>query len=283
MPRLMGAKVILDLHDPMPEVYITKYSLEQSHFIIKFIIICERLCISFSNLVITPNIAFRNLFVSRGCHPDKIQVIMNSPEESIFSSDDNVTVNHLNKQEDFILMYHGTIVERHGLATALEAINLLRNKIPNIIFNVYGSGDSFVGTFKSLIVEYKLEDIVFYHGQVSLEKIAEIIKTISLGVIPNKSSVFTEINLPTRIFEYLSLSKPVIAPNTIGIRDYFSKYDLYFFKSGEAESLANSIFYVYNALLTEDFEILKSGISIYQQHRWGQEKQKLIKYINILH
>ncbi len=42
-----------------------------------------------------------------------------------------------------------------------------------------------------------------------------------IGVIPNRRSVFTELNMPTRIFEYLSQGKPVIAPGTPGILDYF--------------------------------------------------------------
>src|SRR5439155_24815829 len=50
-----------------------------------------------------------------------------------------------------------------------------------------------------------------------------------VGIIPNRRSIFTEINFPTRIFEYLARGKPVIAPLTTGIGDYFSKDELVVF------------------------------------------------------
>ena len=59
-----------------------------------------------------------------------------------------------------------------------------------------------------------------------------------IGVIPNRRSIFTEINTPTRIFEYLSQGKPVIAPRVPGIVDYFGPEDLVFFELGDADDLA---------------------------------------------
>ena len=61
------------------------------------------------------------------------------------------------------------------------------------------------------------------------EKIVEAIDECDVGVIPNRRSIFTELNTPTRIFEYLSRGKPVIAPSAPGIQDYFSGDALVFF------------------------------------------------------
>ena len=123
IPKLTGARVILDLHDPMPEVFMTKYNTNHSHPIIKALVALERLSISFANFVFTPNLAFKDLFTSRSCAACKIDVVMNSPDEKIFNTRLTPPKKYLHSPA-FVMMYHGTIVERHGLGTALEAMAL---------------------------------------------------------------------------------------------------------------------------------------------------------------
>ena len=38
LPKLMGAKVLLDVHDLMPELYQSKFGFSETHFLIRFII-----------------------------------------------------------------------------------------------------------------------------------------------------------------------------------------------------------------------------------------------------
>ena len=280
IPRLCGSKVILDLHDPMPEVYRTKYSVSQSHPFIHLLIFLEKLSIWFSSLVITPNISFRDLFISRGCPEFKIHIVMNSPDEKIFSfSPKNIKCKKVNNHK-FSIMYHGTIVERHGLDIALETLNKVRNKIPNIVFHVYGKGE-FVESFLKLIEQLELDDRAFYYGQVSHETIAKEIEPIDVGLIPNKKSPFTDINMPTRIFEYLCKGKPVIAPRTKGILDYFDEDSLYFFKPGSVDSLADVILDVYNNPERRR-SVLTRGISIYQKYRWQLQRQYFVGIVTRL-
>ncbi len=114
VPKLTGAKVILDLHDPMPEVFMTKYYLDASHPITRFMCFLEKCSIRFSDIALTPNIAFRKLFLSRSCSANKIQIVMNSPDEKIFSRNQKGNKTSVNN-DTFTIMYHGTVTERHGL------------------------------------------------------------------------------------------------------------------------------------------------------------------------
>lgn len=47
MPRLCDSKMILDLHDPMIEVYMTKYAVSPSHPVVLLLIFLEKLSIWF--------------------------------------------------------------------------------------------------------------------------------------------------------------------------------------------------------------------------------------------
>ena len=278
IPCITGAKIILDLHDPMPEVYLAKYSLEKTHPVIKLLVLLETFSIRFSDIVLTPNLSFQNLFIARGCPPDKIHIVMNSPDHSIFhegSLGKNSTKSSGNNS--FTVMYHGTIVERNGLDTALYAISELKDKIPNIIFDVYGDGD-WVQNFLTLVDELSLNNIVRYHGFIPLEQIVSAIEHISVGLIPNKKSPFTEINLPTRIFEYLCMGKYVIVPKTQGILDYFDNESMLFFEPGNWISLSQVIFNLYQN--KKRFHgILHEGIAVYYNHRWEIQSQHFINLV----
>lgn len=281
LPRMCGSKVILDLHDPTPEVYMAKYKMKYSDPFIRILCFLERYSIRFSNLVLTPNIAFRKLFISRGCPKEKIHIIMNAPDERIFCpTNAQKNDNKASDKNKFVLMYHGTIVERYGLDTALYAISQLNGKVSKLEFNVYGIGD-YVERFLELVDELNLKDIVQYHGSVSLEEISKVIEGIDLGLIPNKKNVFTEINMPTRIFEYLSIGKPVIAPRTKGIMDYFDEKSLNFFEPDKTESLAQVILEVYSNPMRRR-AVLNRGIAIYKKYRWELQRQNLLDLVTTL-
>ncbi|MGI9393448.1 MAG: glycosyltransferase family 4 protein [Boseongicola sp.] len=279
VPRLLGAKIILDLHDPVPEVFMTKYDMTKDHNFIGLLRFLEHISISFSHAVLTPNVGFKDLFIARGCPEEKIHVVMNSPQETVFGEPLPGAPTRLSPPRDdrFKIMFHGTVVERHGLDTALEALSLLAPTEPGLLFDVYGDGE-YVETFLELVETHGLGDIVTYHGHVPLETIAAAIDGIDLGLIPNKQSVFTEINLPTRIFEYLSKNKPVIAPRTRGILDYFEKDDILFFAAGDAQSLAAAI-----RRARSDMElrrrVLSRGIEVYRKHSWSKERVRLIDIV----
>lgn len=275
LPKLFRRPVILDLHDPMPEVYTAKYGYDEHHPIIKILICLEKLSISFCSLVLTPNIAFRNRFISRGCPPNKIEILMNSPQETIFAPATEPRADKPVENHRKVLMFHGTVVERHGLDLALHAIKQLKTDIPNLIFEVYGEGD-YVPCFLELTKDLGLQDTVRYYGHVSMETIAKAIQGIDLGVIPNRRSPFTDINMPTRIFEYLSVGKPVVAPRTPGIQDYFAEEAIFFFTPNDIQSLKNKIL---ACIVDHDLrkETIRKGTEIYQRHSWQRQKYHMVK------
>ncbi|MFQ5737524.1 MAG: glycosyltransferase family 4 protein [Acidobacteriota bacterium] len=277
LPRLLGAKIILDLHDPMPEMYRTKFRVRSDHRVIRLLTHLEKWSIRFAHLVLTPNTAFRKRFISRGCPEAKIKVIMNSPQEEVFCPRHREAREAADARSEFVLMFHGLITERHGLDTALEAVASLRDAIPRIRFHIYGTGDGFLQQCRSLTEQLELTDVVRFHGFISIEEIAAAIRRVDLGIIPNKRTVFTEINLPTRILEYLCLGRPVVAPRTEGITDYFDDNALFFFEPGNAESLARTILRVKRDRGLRE-AVIERGGRIHRQHRWESQKRDLVRH-----
>lgn len=277
LPKLMGSKVVLDLHDPSPEIYETKYGLSQKDNLIKFVIWQEKISIRFSNKIITTNIAFLERFVSRSCPEKKISIVMNSPQESIFFNPSNQVKNETENNK-FIIMYHGYITSRNGLDIAIEAMELLRDRIPRFEFRIFGRGE-FVEPALRLISELKLDGYVNYYGSVPIDEIARRIKEIDLGIIPNKLTPFTNLNFPVRIFEYLCLHKPVIVPRTKGIQDYFGEDEIFYFQPDDKNELSETIFKVYSdPVFTQN--TVKKGFEVYRKHRWELQGKDLINVYN---
>jgi glycosyltransferase involved in cell wall biosynthesis len=142
IPRILGSKVMLDLHDPMPELIQSIYGVPSNHWLVNLLIRLERWSIGFADLVITPNTTFRDLFEARGCPAGKILIVMNSPQIELFDPRRFETKPPaFGKARSFQLMYHGLLVERHGLETAIRqfdasrrhsgtSVSHLRNKTP---------------------------------------------------------------------------------------------------------------------------------------------------------
>ncbi len=284
VPKFRGAKVILDLHDPIPELYRTKFNLDSGSFTIRLLEWVEKLSIRFADLAFTPNLAFKEIFVARGCPPEKMVIVMNSPQTEIFHPD-SVQPSSASAGErtegEFRLMFHGTLLERHGLDDLIHAVALLIREIPGIKLNIYGARTAYVSHIEGLVKTLGLESAVLYHGEQTLEQIASHILEIDLGVIPNKRTPFTEINMPTRIFEYLALQKPVIAPRTRGIGDYFQEHQILYFEPGDVHNLAARIRWAHDH--PEELRaVTREGRTVFQAFDWEAQKLALLSAVESL-
>jgi glycosyltransferase involved in cell wall biosynthesis len=283
LPRLFGAKVILDLHDPMPELMMTIFGKGPDSRSVQLLKWLEKWSMARADRILTPNIAFKRIFAARSCHEEKITVIMNSPDGSIFPFRPACLRPALkqNTREPFIVMYHGTLVERNGLDVAVEAIARICTRLPTAQLHIYGKATPFLERVMQSVRERGLDRSVLYFGQKRLEQIVEAIDGCDVGVVPNHRNAFTDLNMPTRIFEYLARGKPVIAPRTAGIQDYFDKHSLLFFEAGDGEDLAQTIEFV-ACHPDEAYRITEEGQRVYKAHSWEQEGHALASLANKL-
>jgi glycosyltransferase involved in cell wall biosynthesis/peptidoglycan/xylan/chitin deacetylase (PgdA/CDA1 family) len=281
VPKLFGAKIILDLHDPMPELMMTIFGLQEKSLGVRLLKFLEKISIRFADQVLTVNLACQQIFTSRSCAPKKIQVLMNAPDEQIFKFRNGEHEAARNGKNNFVIMFHGSIVARNGLDLAVEALRLARKNIPGAELRIYGAATSFLDSVMESVRKNNLDGAVRHFGLKSREEVVKAILDCDVGVIPNRLSAFTEINTPTRIFEYLALGKPVITPQARGITDYFGSQDLVFFELGNAGDLAKKLEYVYSHP-AEVTETVKRGQAIYQAHSWSRERENFMNRVGEL-
>ena len=284
VPKMLGAKVILDLHDPMPELMMTIFGLREESYSVRMLKQFEKWSLGFADAVLTVNEACKKIFSARSCPPEKISVIMNSPEEKIFRFREPSSHGSAGRDSSkpFVIMYHGSLVERHGLDLAVTALKKTRESLGNAELRIYGRSTPFLERVMGDVwKKSELCQAVQYLGPKKLEEIAEAIRECDVGIIPNRRSIFTELNTPTRIFEYLSQGKPVIAPRAQGILDYFGPQELVYFELGDAADLAAKMEFVFRHP-EEMLRIVERGQGVYQAHKWSSERRQFVSIVDRL-
>jgi len=285
VPKLLGAKIILDLHDPMPELMQTIFNLPEESLSVRVLKRLEKWSLGFADLVLTVNLACKKIYSSRSCPPQKIDVVMNSPDDDIFQFRPLQLMasnkNGSDPDKPFVILYHGSLVRRNGFDLAVDALETVRKRIPAVKLKVCGERTPFFEEVMESARQRALQDTIHYLGARSVNQIVEAIQNCDLGIIPNHRNIFTELNTPTRIFEYLALGKLVIAPQAKGIQDYFGDEDLVFFKLGDADDLARKIEFAYSHPHVVE-QIVKRGQEVYLAHKWSQEKLNLLDSISEL-
>jgi glycosyltransferase involved in cell wall biosynthesis len=277
-PKALGAKVILDQHDPMPELMRTIFNKDEKSLAVRVIRRLEKWSIARAHLVITVNDACKRIFSARSCGVEKIGVVMNSPDEIMFPFRAAASYQARAADKPFVMMYHGSLVERNGLELAVDALGKIRERVPEAELRVYGKSTPYLEEVMKKVQDLGLDQRVHYLGPRKLEQLAGEIQKCDVGVVPNQRNTFTDINTPTRIFEYLALGKPVIAPATEGIQDYFGSESLVFFEAGDAEDLAKKMESVSHSP-QDAVRVAELGQRIYMRHSWPRERETLVSLV----
>jgi len=230
--KLKGAKIILDIHDIVPEFYASKFHVTENSIVFKSLAMMERLSSKYADHVIISNHIWEKTLLSRSLERDKCTTIMNYPDESIFyrrpreRNDDN-----------FIMIYPGTLGWHQGLDVAIQAFALIKDQAPEAVFHIYGRGRE-EKNLEHLIIKLGLKNRVFIKGSVPIDEIANIMANADLGIVPKRNDPFGGEAFSTKILEFMTLGIPLIVSETKIDKYYFNDSVLQFFKSDDVNDLA---------------------------------------------
>lgn len=233
--RFFGSKVVLDVHDTMPELYADKFEGRRGAFGARLLQFEERASTWAADGLLAVHEPHRLRLIKAGIPPEKIDVVLNMPDPRIFSYRPDRTA----AREGFTVVCHGTITKRLGLDVAIDAIDLLRERLPAVRLLVIGSGD-YLDEAKAAAERRRLGERIDFKPPVALESLAEVIRAATIGLVPNRSSRATELMLPVKLLEYVTLGIPVIAARLRTIEYYF-RDTVRFFKPGDSADLAQAI------------------------------------------
>lgn len=241
VPKLFGAKLVLDLHEPMPELLASIQSLDAGAPRVRILKWIERLSTRFADAVVTVSEICRQRFASRGTPAGKITVVKNVSDLALFDA-----ARFANAEARTPagagprLVYHGTLVHRYGVDLAVRALARVRERLPGASLAVYGRGEE-LEDLTRLARDLGIADHVHFGGQVDLPSIPEKIARADLGIVPNRRDIFMDLVLPTKLFEYIAMEKPVVVAATAAVLEHFGREDLFLFEPGDEAGLVRTI------------------------------------------
>lgn len=274
IPKLMGAKVVLDIHDLMPELYTAKFESGMYHIFVRVLTFIERMACRFVDHVLVVTEIWRQRLIERGVTEKKCSVLMNLPDERIFKPIPQFIL----KKEHFNLIYHGTLVNRYGVDIAIRAVNILKNTIPKIKLNIIGDGEE-LESLMELVNNLSLEDKVYFSKKfLPVNAMPDIISRMDIGVVPNRLNNFTKDILNAKLLEYIAMGIPVIVARTPAIEYYFDETMVTFFTPGDEEELAQKITLLYNNP-EERTKLVVNAKKFLELHKWEKDKDKYYSII----
>lgn len=271
LPKLFGTKVILDLHEPAPELFGTIFGANNKILIatIRFI---EQASIRYANYVITVSEEMKRNVVNRGGKDSKITVILNVP--NLEFRPDLYSECYQKTNGRFSLICHGSIIKRYGQDVAIKAMALLKEEVPLIHLDILGTG-GYEGELKKLVSDLKLEDRVHFHGLLPYTDMIKTLAKADIGIVPVEKNPYSDLVHTNKMFEYIAMMKPVVITRTNAVEDFFGTNDscLKYFESGNEKDLARSIVELYrNPQKRED--MVKNAFDRFESVRWEIQKEK---------
>jgi len=238
VPRLLGRPVIHDVHDLMPELYAEKFGSDGERFAVRLLKTQERWAGRFASAVLTVEARLKDILAGRGIPAGKIHVLMNLPDDRIFRP--RAPRASRPAEAPLTIVYHGTLAYRLGLDIALEAVARARMQCPHIRMRIIGDGEE-RAALETLRDQLGLQGVVEFLPPVPVERIPSLIEDADVGIIPLRISGGTDIMLPTKLLEYVSVGIPCITPRTGTICRYFDESMVEFFEAEDIEALASAI------------------------------------------
>jgi len=232
LPKLTGCKVILDIHDIVPEFYASKFQVSKHSFLFRALLATERMAASFADHVIVANHIWRETLVSRAVAGARCTVILNWPDPTIFYRRGRVRTD-----SRFVMLYPGTLNRHQGIDIAFRAFALIKDVVPNVELHIYGEGSDRVN-LERLVVELSLQGRVVIHDSVPLMEVPRLIENADLGIVPKRKDCFANEAFSTKILEFMAMGVPVIVSDTKIDRYYFDESMLKFFRGQDERDLA---------------------------------------------
>jgi glycosyltransferase involved in cell wall biosynthesis len=202
---------VFELRDIWPESIKAVGSIRDG-FLYRSLEKLELLLYKKADCIIALTQSFKQELVSRGINAEKIDVVTNGVDLSLFKprSKNEALLKKLGFENHFIAGYIGTIGMAHGLETLLEAAEILQRTpgAENIHFLILGDGAR-KNSLKQLAAQKQLKNIVFV-DTVPKSEVGDYWSLLDVSIIHLKKDPLFEKVIPSKLFECMAMGIPVI-------------------------------------------------------------------------
>ncbi|MEQ9499422.1 MAG: glycosyltransferase family 4 protein [Deltaproteobacteria bacterium] len=237
VPRLSGAKVVLDMHDLMPDLFRVKFEGRVGDAVGTALELVQQAATTFADAVIAVHENQYELLLDAGVPAHKLAIVMNAADPTLFPP----RKKEPRVKDEVRVIYHGTVLHRYGCDLAVRAFAKAHAQEPKLTMRMLGGGD-YVGDVRALADSLGLAEPAFSMSgaHVPLEEIAAAIRDAHIGLIPNRDDHVDSV-LPTKLLEYVAVGIPAVAANTRTIGRFFDGDTVELFEVGDVDAMAEAL------------------------------------------
>jgi len=239
LAKLMGARVILDIHDVLPELFADKFGVKSDSLLFRLLCLVERWSCALADTVLVANHIWHDRLTRRSVPADKCLPLVNFPDLRVFTPRPEPPADR-----PFVVVYPGSLSRHQGIDVAIRAFARVHPRLGAAEFHIYGEGPA-RAELMALAAELGVSESVKFHQPVPVEDVAHVLAMANVGIEPKLASGFGTEALSTKILEMLASGVPVIASRTRAHDYYFDDTLVTFFTSGDVDSLSNALLHHY--------------------------------------
>lgn len=196
-----------------------------------------------SDLILTVSDRWMNKLSAMGAPTERIQVHRVGVDLSKFSFKQQPII----KSKSLKIVTTARCVEKKGLKYGIEAISIVKEKLPDldISYDLIGDGPLFEQLL-SLAKELKVSDVIKFHGSKSHEDVEAILRSSDLFMLPSVTAANgDQEGIPVAIMEAMAIGLVVISTNHSGIPELVDHgKNGYLVSERDSAALAEGIIYL---------------------------------------
>ena len=277
--------IVLDLHDNMPEVmklyphlqkFPGKYLISPKKWKQK-----EEEFIKKANKVIAVSPEFIETLAARlPLEKDKLVLVPNTIRKTFFE-DYKVNETIIKKyKSNFVILYLGDTHLRRGIQTAIAALVKLKDTIPEIKLVIVGKNTTDI-ILRKQVKDLQLEQFVDFEGWQNVSLFQSYILSSEICISPLHRNLQHDVAYANKIFQYMSLAKPLLVSDAIAQRKLVEKVACgLVHKERDSKDFSNKVLALYKSKPLR-MELGESGRKFVQnEFSWEQTSEKLINLYN---
>jgi glycosyltransferase involved in cell wall biosynthesis len=273
--KLHGARLILDIHDIVPEFFASKFGAKSDSRLVRMLRLMEKTSARAADRIILANHLWLGRYTSRSAPAEKCSVFINYVDRQIFHPQPK------KQQSDGpVILYPGGLQWHQGIDIAIRAFALLKQRLPDVRFHIYGEG-SHKGDLIGLSKELDVQDSVKFFDPLSLRDIAKVMSEADVGVAPKRADSFGNEAYSTKIMEFMAVGVPMIASDALINRHYFDDSVLCFFKSGDEVDLAEQMHRILTDQRVRD-SLVANAHEYVERNSWSRHKEDYFRLVDTL-
>ncbi len=183
-------------HRSMPFQLIVKVG----HFVLSYVM-------RHADLILPISKWMREDLISKGVPKSKMVPLPLGVNTSLFSPTNNT-------HPEYDVIYIGTLDKLRRLDALIRAMVIVKQHNRHARLLMLGRGDD-RSNLVELVHNCRLDDNVAFVDQVPYSDVPQFIASASIGVSPVPPSDLYKMNSPSKLFEYMSMGKPVVANEEI--------------------------------------------------------------------